>query len=119
MGTGEDSPSNNSYQPTPIFCKVPFWCNGSVTLRGTGSVTGKKSVTVYFAELFVLHQDREQDRTPLDFIHIFPFPFLLPFPVLNSVTVIRLSHAVSLTASQSRFSQTCWCTGMTILPTLF
>ena len=75
-----------------IICKAGVTLGndpyGSVTQHGTGngSGTGKQWVTVCYAELLILHQDRKHCWTPLGFISYFPFLFLLPFPVPCIVT---------------------------------
>ena len=60
---------------------------GSVALHGTGNGSGtrKRWVTTHYAELFILHWDREWDWTQLGFIPIFPFPLPFPVPVPRSV----------------------------------
>ena len=55
------------------------------TERGPGMGLKSKWVVKFYAELFTLHWHREQDRTPLGFIQIFPFQFPLPLPVPYSV----------------------------------
>ena len=56
------------------------------TERGQETEPESKWVTVFYAELFTLHWNRERDLTPLGFIQFFLFPLPLPFPVPCSVS---------------------------------
>ena len=48
------------------------------TEQGLGMGPESKWVTIFYAELFTLHWNMEQDLTPLGFIQF--FPFLVPVP---------------------------------------
>ena len=62
------------------------------TEQGPGTGPESKWVTIFYAELLTLHWNRKQDRTPLGFIHIFPFLFLLPFPVPCNVSELLVTN---------------------------